>query len=302
MEEAQRELVRADKTYDLLLWLIVPVQYLFLTWYFFNIADVPVFTTTWWGRTLGMGLLCGVHGINVAHELGHRRSVWEQHLAKLLLLTTLYPHFFIEHNQGHHKQVATPDDPATARYNEFLYTFWFRTILFSYLHAWQIEAERLRRARKPFWSLHNEMIQFTLAEITLLALVFIVFGAAVTLGFCAAALFGVLMLETVNYIEHYGLNRKKVNTRRYENVSVIHSWNSDHVVGRMLLFELSRHSDHHAHSHKKFQELNSYTESPQMPTGYPGMMLLATVPPLWFLVMNKRVRKASMMLAHEKQY
>ena len=237
--------------------------------------------------------MCGVLGINVAHELGHRRTKYEKLLAKTLLMTSLYPHFFIEHNYGHHKNVATAADPASARYNELLYAFWLRSIVGSYLHAWKFESERLARKKTSALSLNNEMVRFTIIEIALLVAIFLLFGIAVLVGFLIAALFGILLLETVNYIEHYGLSRKLVTDTRYEKTTPIHSWNSNHILGRIFLFELSRHSDHHAYPHKKYQVLESYEECPQMPTGYPGMMLLSTVPPLWFWVMNRRVRSFS---------
>lgn len=293
LSDAEAELTKTDKLYDWLVWLIVPVQVGFLIWYLFNIQTVEAFGVSWWGRTVSMGMMCGVLGINVAHELGHRRTKFEKVFSKILLMTSLYPHFFIEHNYGHHKNVATAADPASARFNEVLYIFWARSIVGSYLHAWQIEAERLSRKNISALSLNNEMVRFTIIEIVLMVAIFLLFGIAVLIGFLIAALFGILLLETVNYIEHYGLTRKKVSDVRYERTTPAHSWNSNHILGRIFLFELSRHSDHHAYPHKKYQILESYDESPQMPTGYPGMMLLSTVPPLWFWVMNRRVRSFS---------
>ncbi len=293
LERAEQDMVKKDVVYDILVWLIVPVQCGFLAWYLFNIQTVEFLGLSWWGRTISMGMMCGVLGINVAHELGHRRNKLEQLLSKILLMTSLYPHFFIEHNYGHHKHVATHEDPASARLNEPLYLFWVRSIVFSYLSAWKIEHARLRRKRQSRLSWHNEMLIFTIIEILSLAIIAWLFGPAVLLGFVMAAISGVLLLETVNYIEHYGLRRQKVSESRYEQTSPVHSWNSDHLIGRMFLFELSRHSDHHAYPHKKYQVLQSYEESPQMPTGYPGMMVLSTIPPLWFWIMNHRIRGIS---------
>ncbi len=291
MDKAEQELLKADFLYDFLLYLIVPIQVGFMVWYFFTIQNVEINTTTFWGRTISLGLMCGVLGINVAHELGHRVKGYEKLMAKVLLMTSLYPHFFIEHNYGHHKNVATPEDPASARYNEVLYVFWIRSMVFAYISAWKIENKRIRRKEGSAFSLKNEMILFTLIEILLLAGITIFFGLTAFIGFCVAAFTGILLLETVNYIEHYGLSRNKISANRYENATVIHSWNSNHLVGRLMLFELSRHSDHHANPVKKYQILESYDESPQMPTGYPGMMILSAFPPLWFYVMNKRVKQ-----------
>lgn len=291
LEEAELEIMRNDKLYDWLLYGIVPIQVGFVIWYLFNIQGVPLDSFTFWGRSLSLGLMCGVLGINVAHELGHRVKRSEKLMAKVLLMTSMYPHFYIEHNYGHHRNVATPGDPASARYNETLYRFWLRSIVYSYLSAWEIENKRLKRKEGGSFSFKNEMLRFTFIELLILILILAVFGWKVLLGFLIAAGMGILLLETVNYIEHYGLHRKKVSENRFENANPTHSWNSNHWVGRLMLFELSRHSDHHANPVKKYQLLNSYENSPQMPTGYPGMMFLSFIPPLWFAIMNKRARQ-----------
>ena len=291
LSSAELEIAKNDRIYDWMLYLTVPVQVGFVIWYWFNIKEVEINTLTFWGRTLSLGLMCGVMGINVAHELGHRTTKVEKLLAKILLMTSMYPHFFIEHNYGHHKNVSTPEDPASARFNEVLYGFWLRSIIFSYFSAWKIENKRSKRKVGSAFSIKNEMIVFTLLELLVVTVVALVFGMKVLLGFLMAAAMGILLLETVNYIEHYGLSRKLVSENRYENASAIHSWNSNHWVGRLMLFELSRHSDHHANSVKKYQLLQSYDNSPQMPTGYPGMMFLSLFPPLWFRIMNKRVNQ-----------
>ena len=287
---AEEELVKADKTYDLILYLIVPLQ--FTTLYFFlkNFNDSSLAVYDIIGRIWVMGLLCGVFGINAGHELGHRVNKFEQTLAKMLLLTSLYMHFYIEHNRGHHKRVATPEDPSSARYGEWVFAFYFRSVIFSYLSAWHIAGNELKKKGKRFFSIHNEMIQFHFIQIAFLGLIFFLFGWLVTLYFLAAAVIGFLLLETVNYIEHYGLQRKKSTEGNYERAMPVHSWNSDHVVGRLFLFELSRHSDHHYLASRKYQVLRHHNDSPQMPTGYPGMMLLALLPPVWFWVMNKKIK------------
>ena len=240
-----------------------------------------------------MGLMCGVYGINIAHELGHRTTRWERDLSRALLLSSLYMHFIIEHNRGHHRRVATPEDPASARFGENIYFFWVRTILFSFVSAWRIEIARLRKERKAPFGLHNEMIRFLLIEALLLISIGGLFGSHVLLYFVMAAAIGILLLETVNYIEHYGLGRKPNERGLYGRVAHTHSWNSDHVIGRMMLFELTRHSDHHYKASKKYQVLQSMEEGPQLPTGYPGMMLLTLVPPLWFRVVDPIVLRLS---------
>lgn len=236
-----------------------------------------------------MGILCGSYGINVAHELGHRTNKWEQRLAQSLLLSSLYMHFFIEHNRGHHKQVATPEDPSTARLNEPVQLFWFRSMYQTWMKSWELEFERLKRNNLSPWHPSNQMLQFQLIQLGYLGVVFFLFGGNGLTALVFAALIGAILLETINYIEHYGLLRKKESNGYYERVETHHSWNSNHIIGRLLLFELSRHSDHHYKSHKKYQELESASNAPQMPTGYPGMMVLSIIFPLWFWIMNRRV-------------
>lgn len=291
MSSAEEELVKSDKIYDFILYLIVPLQFTALYFFLKNINDPLLQWYDVAGRIWVMGLLCGVFGINVGHELGHRVNIFEQFLAKALLLTSLYMHFFIEHNKGHHKRVATPEDPSSARYGEWIFAFYFRSVIFSYFSAWQIANNDVRKKRKPVVSFHNEMIQFHLIEIVFVSIIFFVFGWLTTLYFFAAAVIGFLLLETVNYIEHYGLQRKNIGDGKYERAMPAHSWNSDHVIGRLFLFELSRHSDHHYLASRKYQILRHHEDSPQMPTGYPGMMLLALIPPVWFSIMNKRIKK-----------
>lgn len=288
LTELEREVVRADRLYDYLIYSMVPIQVGMLIWFLFSVSE-PLSNIDLGGRISAMGVLCGVFGINIAHELGHRPKKGEQQMAKLLLLTSLYMHFFIEHNRGHHKNVSTPEDPASARKWEVVCFFWVRSVLGCFIGAWQLEAQRLKRKKQRVFSFQNEMLSFQLIQAALLLSLGLVFSWSVMFYFFLAALMGALLLETVNYIEHYGLSRKKVNEHRYENVSPQHSWNSNHTVGRLLLFELSRHSDHHHQAAKPYQELDHIDTAPQMPTGYPGMMLLALVPPLWFFVMHRRI-------------
>lgn len=291
MSAAEEELAKKDKTYDYLLYFIVILQYSLLVKFLLAMWQDEMTVADIIGRIWVMGLLCGTFGINVGHELGHRVNKFEQVLAKALLLTSLYMHFFTEHNKGHHKRVATPEDPSSARYGEPVYTFYFRTIIFSYISAWHIANDEVRKKGKPVFSLYNEMVQCALIQLALIGIIFFIFGWLTTLYFLAAALIGILLLETVNYIEHYGLQRKATSDGKYERAMPAHSWNSDHVIGRLMLFELSRHSDHHYLASRKYQVLRHHNESPQMPTGYPGMMILSLFPPAWFYVMNRRIKK-----------
>ncbi|HLO82019.1 MAG TPA: alkane 1-monooxygenase [Chitinophagaceae bacterium] len=291
LEAAEEELARHDRSYDIWLYLVVLFQYAAL--YLF-LRAMQQTSGSWWelsGKVLVMGLLCGTFGINVAHELGHRSNRSEQFLAKLLLLSSLYMHFFIEHNKGHHKRVSTPEDPASARYGESVYAFYFRSVLFSYISAWQIANREMKKKGLPVFHWKNEMLQYQFIQLGFVVTIGLIFGWRETLFFVVAALIGALLLETVNYIEHYGLERKKKENGSYERAMPEHSWNSNHVIGRIVLFELSRHSDHHYIASRKYQVLRHHDGAPQMPTGYPGMMILSLLTPAWYAVMNPRVKK-----------
>ena len=289
--KTEEEVLKKDIKFDILVWLIVPVQYIMM-WVFLNKVSNPGMPL--WER-IGMisafGISCGVFGINVAHELGHRNTWYEQVMSKMLLLTSLYMHFYIEHNRGHHKNVSTDEDPASARRGETLYAFWLRSVTTSWIDAWKLEKDRLAKLSLPWYSLRNEMLIYQLIQITLLVLITVFFGWQTMLAFVAAATAGFLLLETVNYIEHYGLRRKKIDGEYYEKVMPVHSWNSNHPIGRLMLFELTRHSDHHYMASRKYQVLRHFDQSPQMPTGYPGMMVLSLFPPLWFKVMHEHIEK-----------
>lgn len=278
------------RSYDLLLYFIVPFQYIILFYYLHTAAHHDLSLAQSIGLITTMGICSGVYGINVAHELGHRLEKLDRFMAKSLLLTSLYMHFFIEHNRGHHKKVGTPEDPATARKGESLYAFWWRCIFQSFLSAYRLEAERLKRSGSTIFSMKNEFIRYMLLQLLFIVVIGVLFGTKALLFFLASSVFGFLLLETINYIEHYGLMRQKNSSGVYERVQPMHSWNSDHILGRYLLFELTRHSDHHENSLKKYESLESKEDALQLPTGYPGMMILSLLPPLWFRVMNKRLK------------
>jgi alkane 1-monooxygenase len=274
-------------------------QFGFVIWGCYAIASA---TFTSWseliGFTLGFAVVTGGIGITVAHELGHKKDELERFYSKLLLMTVCYMHFYIEHNRGHHVQVATQADPATSRKNENFYAFWVRSVFMGYKHSWHLENERLRRKGKSAFSLGNDMIWFTLLPILFGAALTAVFSMiagtilwSVAIFFFTQSILAFTLLELVNYVEHYGIQRKEISPGRFERVTPIHSWNSSHVVSNFFLFQLQRHSDHHANAIKRYQVLDHYDESPQLPAGYSTMILIALVPPLWFSMMNTRLEK-----------
>jgi alkane 1-monooxygenase len=291
LDSASEELIRRDPFYDYILYGFVLLQYGALAYFLFSIGKLQNDLLSMTGRIATMGLLCGSFGINIGHELGHRSTPFEQFLAKASLLTSLYMHFFIEHNKGHHKRVATYDDPGTARRGESVYLFWVRAILVCYRNAWKIAGREAARKGHAVVSLSNEMLRMQIVQLVFSAAIALFFGFFALCCFLVASVIGILMLETVNYIEHYGLQRKSLGDGKYERPLPVHSWNSDHIMGRLMLFELSRHSDHHFQASKKYQVLRHHDEAPQMPTGYPGMMLLSLLPPVWFRIMHDRIQQ-----------
>ena len=282
---------KANALFDWMLYLNLPLVFGILWWSLIEVTSTALETFEIIGIALSMGIVLGVNGINVAHELGHRLTSKERFLGKLLLLPSLYMHFFIEHNFGHHLNAATKEDPATARYNQSMYSFWVTSVIRQYISAWKIQTKLLKNNNKNFLSIKNDMFWYVLIQISYLVLIFFLFGTIGLLFAISVAIIGFLLLETVNYIEHYGLLRLKTESGRYERVKEIHSWNSNHVVGRIVLYELTRHSDHHYKSSKKYQLLECYEQSPEMPYGYPTSMVIAFLPPLWFSIMNKLIPK-----------
>jgi alkane 1-monooxygenase len=288
-EEVDSRLKR--KIFDWLLYLNLPIVYGIVAYALILVSRQPLETYEFVGLIFSVGIVLGVNGINVGHELGHRQQTNERFLGKALLLPSFYMHFYIEHNFGHHLHAATPEDPATAKYNQSVYSFWLTSTIRQYFNAWNIQKKLLKNNKQSFFSFKNDMLWYTAFQLLYLALVALLFGTTALLFAVCAGVVGFILLETVNYIEHYGLQRLKTKSGRYERVKEIHSWNSNHVIGRIVLYELTRHSDHHFKSSKKYQILDCHDDSPQMPFGYPTSMVLAMVPPLWFKIMNKRVPK-----------
>ena len=287
----EEEAVLQQKTkipfFDNLLYLNVPLLYFNVGYFVWLLGLGEMSTAEIIFSAINVGILLGVCGINVAHELGHRERRFDRWMARLLLLPVLYSHFTLEHNYGHHLKVATPEDPATARKNEPVYAFYFRSIVQGYLSAWKIANVMRISAGRPAWM--NEVLLSHIAQAILLLFVANLAGWASLIPYIGAALIGIISLESVNYIEHYGLQRKRMASGRFEPMSQVHSWNSDHELGRIMLFELVRHADHHYQSTRKYQALRHLEDSPQLPFGYPMSILLALIPPVWFHIMNPRV-------------
>ncbi|WP_280199163.1 alkane 1-monooxygenase [Nocardia cyriacigeorgica] len=240
------------------------------------------------GVALSVGVMGGV-GINTAHELGHKKDELERWLSKITLAQTGYGHFYIEHNRGHHVRVATPEDPASSRFAESFWAFLPRSVWGSLRSAWELERTRLYRMGKSPWTLRNDVLNAWLMSVVLWAGLVAVFGPMVLPFLVIQAVYGFSLLETVNYLEHYGLLRQRTPAGRYERCTPEHSWNSDHIVTNIFLYHLQRHSDHHANPTRRYQILRSMDGAPNLPSGYASMISLAYFPPLWRKVMDHRV-------------
>ncbi|NBM14188.1 alkane 1-monooxygenase [Streptomyces sp. GC420] len=277
-----------DRYYRWCTFLYLPLQYAGLVTGSWLLAHGGLSVVDKLGLTFSIGVVAGI-AINTAHELGHKKESVERWLSKIALAQTLYGHFFIEHNRGHHVRVATPEDPASARLGESFYRFLPRTVLGSLQSGWELEKTRLRRGNKRVWSLRNDVINAWVMSLVLFGALVAAFGPGVLPYLLLQAVFGFCLLEVVNYIEHYGLLRQRTASGRYERCEPRHSWNSDNVTSNVLLYHLQRHSDHHANPTRRYQALRHFDQAPEMPTGYAGMIILAYVPPLWRRVMDDRL-------------
>ena len=278
-----------DPFFDLLLYLNIPIVFGI---FFFSLEKLAIASSVYdiIGIILSASIVMATNGINVGHELGHRKSLIARTCSKLLYLPCQYMHFYIEHNFGHHINVATPEDPATARYKQTVYSFWITSVIRTYVSAWEIQLKLLKVSKRSFFSIKNDMVFYTFFQLLFLVFIYYNFGLYLTLLSILMSVVSFLFLETINYVEHYGLLRKKEPSGRYERVKPHHSWNSNHTIGRIVLYELTRHSDHHFKSSKKYQVLESLDECPHLPHGYPTSILISLIPPLWFSIMNPLVR------------
>ena len=271
----------------LLVW--VPTQVLTTTWVLQWVAASYASGWEGLGLAISLGVMNGSAGINIAHEFMHRKERSSRAIAEGLMTWVSYPHFCIEHVLGHHRNVATPLDPATSRLGESVYRFYFRSLVGGLRGAWHLERDLLNRAGRRAWTLSDRRLRYPLVLSTLYVLVAASWGGLGLALFIAQGVVAFTMLEIVNYLEHYGLQRRQIEGGRYERVTPRHSWNSNRSISNAFLFNLARHSDHHHVASRPYDELRSVPDAPQLPAGYPAMILMALVPPLWFKVMNPRV-------------
>ena len=289
LSDERIESKKINKIFDWMLYINLPIVYCLMFYGFTQVLnnDYSLFEMT--GMCLSAGILLATNGINVAHELCHRKNYFERALGKALFLPCLYMHFYIEHNFGHHINVGTPEDGATAKYKQSVYSFWITSVTKQYLDSWKKQLYLLKNKKKSFFSINNDMLWYHIFQPSYLVLLFLLFSGKVFVFGLISGVISFLFLECINYIEHYGLRRFKTSSGRYERVQAHHSWNSNHNVGRIVLYELTRHSDHHFKASKKYQILDCHDEAPQLPFGYPASILLSLAPPLWFYIVNPLV-------------
>lgn len=281
-------LLQKDRYYRWCTYLFVPLQYaglIFACWCWVN---APMATGEKIALSMTVGVVAGV-GINAAHELGHKNKTVERWLAKVVLAQSFYGHFFVEHNHGHHVRVATPDDPASARFGESFWAFLPRSTFRGLVSGWKIEAARLRRREKATWGVQNSILQTWMMSIGLFGGLIAVFGWQIAPWLALQAFAGISFLEAANYIEHYGLLRRRRPNGSFVKVRPEDSWNSDHIVSNLFLYQLQRHSDHHANPRLRYQSLRSSPAAPQLPAGYAVMIVCSWIPPLWRHIMDHRV-------------
>jgi alkane 1-monooxygenase len=280
--------LEADRYYRWLTYLYLPFQVAVFVWGAWMLSRGSLSVVDKIGIASSLGVVGGV-AINTAHELGHKKEEHERWYARVALAQSWYGHFFIEHNRGHHVRVATPEDPASSRLGESLWAFLPRSVAGGVRSAWHLERERLARCRQRTFSPTNDVLNAWAMSLVLWVGVTVAFGPGILPYLLAQAVFGFWLLEVVNYLEHYGMLRGRTASGRYERVAPRHSWNSNNIGTNVLLYHLQRHSDHHANPTRRYQALRDFESAPVLPTGYAGMILLATVPPLWRRVMDHRV-------------
>lgn len=291
------EALEQDRYYRWITYAFLPIQYAGFVGAFYLIAGGTPFGLEELGLVERIGLAISIGciggiGINTAHELGHKREANERWLSKIALAQSFYGHFYIEHNRGHHVRVATPEDPASSRVGESFYRFWPRTVGGSLKSAWNVEKKRYARKKTHPFHVGNDVLNAWLMSAVLWGAMVAWLGVGILPFLVLQAVVGFSLLEVVNYMEHYGMLRQKVGTgerQRYERVDPSHSWNSNNIATNVLLYHLQRHSDHHANPTRRYQTLRDFEESPVLPTGYAGMIVLALFPPLWRRVMDPRV-------------
>ncbi|MEO8001866.1 MAG: alkane 1-monooxygenase [Arenimonas sp.] len=295
--QADESKVSKQMWFKALTLLVLPVQCVTLVWSctWFIHQDLTIFGMAGW--LFSQGIVSSILAINVAHELIHKDAKLETAFGGILLTSVGYYGFKIEHLRGHHVHVSTPEDASSARFGQGLWSFMPEAMVRNTKNAWKLEAERLTKLGMPVLTWRNEMLGWTALWLGFCAAFYFSMGWMGLLFFIIQGFLAACSLEVINYVEHYGLERRKLEDGRYERTTHLHSWNSDYALSNLLLFQLQRHSDHHAFPKRRYAILRHHEDSPQLPGGYAAMFVLALCPPLWHRVMDPRVRRFKEHLA-----
>ena len=270
-----------------MLWL--PIQVALIIWLLWSIARGHLTALEIAGMTVSIGAVSGAVGIVFAHELTHRMPGLERRIADVLMISVSYHHFCIEHVHGHHRTVGTREDPATARFGESFYRFFPRALCGGLASAWRLEGARMRRRKHSRYNIRNRVLMGILAQAAMYITAGFAFGWLAVPVLAGVGLAAVFQLEVINYLEHYGLERRPLDNGHLEPMAPHHSWDDDHRLSSWLLINLTHHADHHMRPGERYQRLGMVEGAGKLPVGYATVFLLVLIPPLWFRIMNPRV-------------
>ena len=271
-----------------MLWL--PFQLAMIVWLLLMVSRHEMAVLEIIGMTLSIGTICGAIGIVFAHEFTHRISWLERRIADALMVTVTYHHFCVEHVHGHHRTVGSRDDPATARLNESFYRFFPRATWGGLISAWHIESERMRQRRRGPYGWRNRVLSGLVTQAFMYVAVGFIFGWSAIGVLAGIGLVAIFYLEVINYMEHYGLERRLRDNGRLEPMGPQHSWDDDHRLSSWLLLNLTHHADHHMRPGEPYQCLEMVEGAGKLPFGYATSFLIALIPPIWFRMMNPKVK------------
>jgi alkane 1-monooxygenase len=283
--ESSIEALEADAYYRWITYATIPILWIAVIFNCIFLCTFSLTTLEWLATVMATGSVLGF-GLNVSHELGHKLQTVPRKIALFNTALGAYGHFSIEHNRGHHRHVSTPEDPASSKMGENIYQFACREMPGAALRAWRLEADRLQRQTKSVWHFENEILQALCLTVLVHGSLISFYGLDMVIVLIPVGIWGAFQLTSANYVEHYGIQRLKTTNGHYENCQPHHSWNSNHLVSNLVLFQLQRHSDHHTHPGRSYQSLRDFPELPRLPSGYFGMFFLAYLPPLWYRVMD----------------
>ena len=282
--------VEKDRYYRILVLICIPIVLILTVWGAYIFSTVQ--SLNWGGRIgwLFSIALCNASLVmTAAHELIHKDSRMERLFGSFLLAFACNSGFKIEHIRGHHRLVATPTDTSSAQMDQSYYHFLMRAYKGTYLNSWFMEQQRLSRRGYSALNWRNELIWLHFLTLGFASAFYLVFGILGVIFFIGQSWITLAAQQMANYTQHYGLKRLKLNENQYERFSPAHAWCCNFLLSNMLSFHLPRHTDHHIRPRRRYQVLCHIEESPQMPTGYMGMFLMALIPPLWYRVMNPRI-------------